>query len=129
MPARRAGATGQGKAVIMKRIVICRAGALAVCLSVVVPTAAGAQSVTDEARCVLLSNALATGSDNPRGRQVGASVGAYFLGRLDMRPSAQVKAALAAQKRRVTATAAVTSMNACAARATEAEKRLRALAK
>jgi hypothetical protein len=94
-----------------------------------VSTASHAQSVTDEVRCVLLSNALASGTDNPRGRQVGASVGAYFMGRLDARPPAQVKAAVAAQKRRVTAAAAAASMNACAARATQAESRLRALAK
>jgi hypothetical protein len=111
-------------------IELCSVGALAACLSMfMMPTAVGAQTVTDEVRCVLLSNALASGSDNPRGRQVGASVGAYFLGRLDMRPPAEVKAAIATQKRRVTAKNAVTSMNACAARATQAENRLRTLAK
>lgn len=105
------------------------AAALAVCLPLATPSVAKAQSVTDEVRCVLLSNALATGSDNPRGRQVGASVGSYFMGRLDGRPPAEVKAAIAAQKRRVTAAVAAKSMNACAERAAKAEARLRSLAK
>ena len=106
---------------------LCVAAALTVCLSL--PCVAKAQSVTDEVRCVLLSNALATGSDNARGRQVGASVGSYFMGRLDARPPAEVKAAIVAQKRRVTAAVAAKSMNACAERAAKAEARLRALAK
>lgn len=102
---------------------------LAIFVSIVMSSASNAQTVSDEVRCVMVSNALATGSKDPRGRQIGASVGAYFMGRLDARQPAQVKAALARQKRQVAASEAVASMNACAARAGRAEAQLRALAK
>jgi hypothetical protein len=105
------------------------AGALAVLASVATPGIAGAQTVSDEVRCVMLSNALASGSNNPRGRQIGASVGAYFMGRLDARRPAEIKAALAAQKRQVSSAQAATMMNACVMRASRAETHLRALAK
>jgi hypothetical protein len=107
-----------------------RLGMLAAGLAAVLALAApaDAQSVDDEVRCVLLSNAMAGGADNPRGRQIGASVGAYFMGRLDARPPAQVKAAIAGQKRKMKAAAAATAMNACVARAGRAEARLRQLA-
>lgn len=104
------------------------AAALAI-LAALVPSTAGAQTIADEVRCVMLSNALATGSSNPRGRQIGASVGSYFMGRLDARAPAQVKAALAAQKRQVASAQAATMMDACVKRASRAEAQLRALAK
>lgn len=107
---------------------ICAAG-LAIVASTAVSPPARAQTVTDEVRCVLLSNALAAGSNNPRGRQVGASVGSYFMGRLDAREPAEVKAAIAGQNKRLPASQAASMMNACAARATRAEAQLRALAK
>lgn len=103
--------------------------ALAACLCATTPGVARAQTVNDEVGCVLLSNAMASQANNPRAKQVGAAVGAYFMGRLDVRPQAEVKTAIAAQKRRVTAAAAAKSMNACIARATRAELQLRALAK
>lgn len=103
--------------------------AVAACLATAMPGVVQAQTVNDEVSCVLLSNAMASQSNNPRGKQVGAAVGAYFMGRLDARPPAQVKTAIAAQKRRMTAAAAAKSMNACVARATRSELRLRALAK
>ncbi|WP_242137076.1 hypothetical protein [Sphingomonas sp. TREG-RG-20F-R18-01] len=90
---------------------------------------AHAQTVVDEVRCVLLSNALASKSTDAHGRQVGASVGSYFMGRLDSRDPAQVKAAIAGQNRKIVAAQAASQMNACAARASRAEARLRALAK
>jgi hypothetical protein len=93
------------------------------------PASASAQTVNDEIRCVMVSNALVAGSKNPRGRQIGASVGAYFMGRLDFRPPAQVKAALVRQNRRIPGKEAEAVMNACAVRATKAEARLRSLAK
>jgi len=105
------------------------AAALAVAGSTTMSGVASAQTVSDEVRCVMLSNALAGGSSNPRGRQIGASVGAYFMGRLDARSPAQVKAALAAQKRQVPSAQATSIMNACVTRASRAEAQLRALAK
>ncbi len=93
------------------------------------PGAVHAQTLADEVRCVMLSNALASGSDNPRGRQIGASVGAYFMGRLDARQSAEVKAALAVQGKRIATSKVPALMSACVARAGKAEARLRALAK
>lgn len=107
---------------------IC-AVALAATAPMAIATDAHAQTVTDEVRCVLLSNALASGAKNAQGRQVGASVGSYFMGRLDARQPAQVKAAIDAQKKSMPASAAATLMNACAARASRAETRLRNLAK
>lgn len=103
--------------------------ALAVATPMAVATGVHAQTVTDEVRCVLLSNALASGAKNAQGRQVGASVGSYFMGRLDARQPAQVKAAIAAQKKSMPASAAANAMNACAARASRAETRLRDLAR
>lgn len=116
---------------IMKLNAIKRLGvaALAISASMAVSSVASAQTVSDEVRCVMLSNALANGSTNPRGRQIGASVGAYFMGRLDARQPDQVKAALAGQKRRIAASQAPALMEACTARAGRAEARLRALAK
>jgi hypothetical protein len=105
------------------------AAALAAFGSVTLSGAAVAQTVSDEVRCVLLSNAVATTANNPRGRQIGASVGAYFMGRLDTRPPAQVKAAIAGQKKRIVQSEATSAMNACVARAGRAEAQLRALAK
>jgi hypothetical protein len=102
------------------------AGAI-ICGAITVP--AGAQTIMDEVRCVALSNALATGSDNARARLVGASVSAYFLGRLDARPRDQVKAAVAAQKRPIGPSEATAAMKACAARAARAQAQLYALTK
>jgi hypothetical protein len=113
----------------LKRLARWSAAGLAVLGSATMAGSAGAQTVSDEVRCVMLSNALASGSNNPRGRQIGASVGSYFMGRLDARQPAQVKAALAAQKRQVPSAQAATMMNACVARASRAEAQLRALAK
>lgn len=105
----------------------------AIMLTIAAPMAtcgtAQAQTVGDEVRCVLLSNAVASKTGDERRRQVGAAVASYFMGRLDVRPPAQVKAAIAAQKQNITAAAAAAAMNACVARANQAEARLRALAK
>jgi len=103
--------------------------ALVVVAAIGLPASASAQTVNDEIRCVMVSNALVAGSKNPRGRQIGASVGAYFMGRLDSRPPIQVKAALVRQNRRLSGKEAEAIMNACAVRATKAEARLRSLAK
>ena len=102
---------------------------LAILASLAISGAAGAQTVSDEVRCVMISNAMATGSNDPRGRQIAASVGAYFMGRLDARQPAQVKAAIAEQKRRVATSEVATAMSACVARASRAEAQLRVLAK
>jgi hypothetical protein len=96
---------------------------------ITLPTMTCAQTVSQEVQCVLVSNALATGSSNPKGRQIGASVGAYFMGRLDMRQTSQVKSALSIQKRQVPASKIGAIMNACTARAGRAEAKLRALTK
>jgi len=98
-------------------------------VAVTVSSGASAQTLSDEVRCVLVSNAVAAGSNNPRGRQIGASVGAYFMGRLDARQPAQVKAALAQQKKHIAGSEAAALMNACTARAGKAEAQLRSLAK
>jgi hypothetical protein len=119
------GATGVKRYAVRRR----NLPTLAIFALLAMSSVGNAQTVSDEVRCVMVSNALATGSKDPRGRQIGASVGAYFMGRLDARQPAQVKAALARQKRRVVASEAVASMNACAARAGRAEAQLRALAK
>ncbi|MCU6454717.1 hypothetical protein LPN01_11580 [Sphingomonas sp. A2-49] len=105
------------------------AWALTAAMTLAFAGTAQAQTINDEVRCVLLSNAMASGADNPRGRQIGASVGAYFMGRLDARPPADVKAAIAGQKRKMKAAAAATAMNACVARAGRSEARLRDLAR
>jgi hypothetical protein len=102
---------------------------LAILGQTAIATPANAQTLADEVQCVLVSHALATRSDNPQGRQIGASVGAYFMGRLDTRPPAQVKAAIAAQKKRIAPSVAAAAMKACALSAGRAEVRLRALAK
>lgn len=117
------------RAITMHSKFVIRAAAFIAMSATAISSPAGAQTIADEVRCVLLSNALTAGSKDAHARQVGASVGSYFMGRLDTRPSAQVKAALAAQNKQMASSQAVSTMNACAARATRAEAQLRMLAK
>jgi len=88
-------------------------------------TAAHAQTVADDARCLFLSNAYASRATDPARRQIATSAGAYFLGRLDGRASpAAIRTAFAESGKLKTAEAS-SLMNACVRRAERADMRMR----
>ncbi len=76
-----------------------------------------AQSVNDDVRCLLVSNAFARGEKDPAKNQIAKIAGAFYLGRLDTRLStAELKAALLAQSKTMTPAAAGPVMNGCVRR-------------
>jgi len=93
----------------------------------VTPAGAGAQTVPDDARCLFLSNAFASQATDPARRQLAASTGAFFLGRLDGRASpAAIRGAFNANGT-LTVAQAKAMMNACVARAARSDSQMRAL--
>jgi hypothetical protein len=94
-----------------------------------VPAAASAQSVTEDARCLLVSSTYARTAKDPRARQVAQTASAFYLGRVDGRYSpAALKAALATGLKLVSAGNAAGIMNTCAARLAQAETQIQAMA-
>lgn len=90
---------------------------------------AAAQTVNDDARCLLVSSAYARSAKDPKARQVAQATSAFYLGRVDGRyPAPALKTALAAQEKQLTVAGAPAAMNACAARVGQVEARLQALA-
>lgn len=97
--------------------------------SVLAVTPAAAQTVADDARCLLVSSTYARSAKDPKARSVAQASSAFFLGRIDGRyPPAALKAALAAELKLVNPANASGIMNACAARVAQAETRAQAAA-
>jgi hypothetical protein len=91
---------------------------------------AGAQSVSDDVRCVLVSAGFARAAKDDNSRRVSALTGAFYLGRLNGRVSQpQLVAAIKGQGKGLSAKLAEPIMRACAARAQTAETALASAAK
>jgi hypothetical protein len=100
---------------------------LAALAAAAMPVAASAQTITDDARCLFLSNAFASQATDPARRQLAVSTGAFFLGRLDGRASpAAIRGAFNANGA-LTVVQAKAMMNACVARASRADTQMRGL--
>jgi len=94
-------------------------GAAVAAFAIASPIAA--QSVDDDARCLLVSNAFARADKDPGKRQFSAVASVFFLGRLDARlSSAQIQAAVKKQASTMIAASFAPTMNACAQRALKA---------
>jgi hypothetical protein len=98
----------------MARLTIGLAAAVAA-MGLAAPAAA--QSVDDDVRCLLASNFFARTEKDPTKRQLAISSSAYYLGRLDARISnEQLKNAVTAQAKTMTAASVAPAMNDCARR-------------
>lgn len=88
---------------------------------------ASAQSVADDARCLLLSNIFAKANKEEAGRRTASQSQMYYLGRLDGRASATaIAAGLRAQAASVDPKTSGAQMGACAARVGRAQQALQA---
>jgi len=75
--------------------------------------AAGAQTATD-AGCILVSNAFAQQSKDPKAQKLAEASMYFYLGRIsDRETPAQLKALLDARAKTITDATASTMMNAC----------------
>jgi len=93
------------------------------------PVAAAAQTVADDARCLVVSSTYARGAKDPKAHQIAQAASAFYLGRVDGRyPPAALKEALSAQLKLLTPANAPAIMNTCAARVGEAEMRIQQMA-
>ena len=86
---------------------------------------AQAQTVSEDAQCLFLSNAYASRATDPARRQLASSAGAYFLGRLDGRASPAAIRAAFAESSKLRTTEASALMNTCVQRAERADVRMR----
>jgi hypothetical protein len=76
-----------------------------------------AQSVDEDVRCLLASNVFARGEKDPGKKQLAMAASVFYLGRLDARISTmQLKTAVAAQSKTMTAASLGPTMTACAKR-------------
>ena len=76
-----------------------------------------AQTVPQDVRCLLLSNAFGQAGTDDRAKQVARQSLIYFLGRIDGRAdAAAITAAVRAQAATIDQKTAATDMNACVAR-------------
>lgn len=90
-------------------------GAALLAVGLAAPLAA--QSVDEDVRCLLVSNAFARTEKDPAKNQIAKISAAFYLGRLDMRmPSTQLKGALLAQAKAMTPAAVAPVMNGCVRR-------------
>jgi hypothetical protein len=96
-------------------------------LTAATPQIASAQSVTDDAKCLFLSNAFASQATDPSNRQLATSTGAFFLGRLDGRASPAILKSAFNANGTLTVAQAKTMMNACVARASRADAQIRSI--
>lgn len=88
---------------------------------------ASAQTVTDDVRCLMLSNLFTRAATEDRAKQVARQSLAFYMGRLDGRASPQaLAAAMRAQAPTIDPRAAGPAMNACAARMARAQQALEA---
>jgi hypothetical protein len=89
---------------------------------------APAQTVADDVRCLLLSNAFAQGATEEAARQASARTLLFYLGRLDARADPQaVKSAF--QTGKIDPKTASTDMGACAQRVENAVQAMESLGK
>jgi hypothetical protein len=102
-------------------------------ITVVVPltmaSASVAQTVADDAKCLLVSNTYARTSTTQEARVIAGSTAAFYLGRIDGRVSpTALKAALAAQHKLLTAANGPAIMKACTERLGQVERSVSAMA-
>jgi hypothetical protein len=96
----------------------------------ITPSMSVAQTVADDAKCLLVSNTYARTSTTQEARVIAGSTAAFYLGRIDGRVSpAALKAALAAQQRLLTATNGPAIMKACTERLGQVERTVSAMAR
>lgn len=77
-------------------------------------TAASAQSAAQDVRCLVAGNIFSKAEKDPAKRQVASVATFFYLGRVDARMSgAELKAALAAQAKSVTAQSVGPLMTSC----------------
>jgi hypothetical protein len=92
------------------------------------PTPRPAQTIADDVRCLVLSNAFAKGATEETARQAAAHALVFYLGRLDARGDPQaVKTAMQTEK--VDPKTASADMTACATRFEQAAQAMQALGK
>lgn len=103
--------------------------AVALAAIAIAATPASAQTVADDARCLLVSNTYARTATTQDARVIAGSTSAFYLGRVDGRvPPAQLKAALAAQEKLLTASNGPAIMKACTERVGRVERTVMGLA-
>lgn len=87
-----------------------------------------AQSVPEDARCLLLSNGFAKGAKDERAKQVAAETLIFFIGRLDGRAAPQALTnAMRSQATSIDPKTAGPEMTACAARVARAKQAIQVL--
>jgi len=87
---------------------------------------AAAQSVDNNARCLLVSNLFANAAKEAKAKEVANAAKLFYGGRVSALPTAQISAALAAQHKQVTPANAGSTMNACAQAMERALKNIQA---
>ena len=94
------------------------------------PSMSVAQTVADDAKCLLVSNTYARTSTTQEARVIAGSTAAFYLGRIDGRVSpAALKAALAAQQKLLTEKNGPAIMKACTERLGQVERTISAMAR
>jgi hypothetical protein len=107
------------------------AGKFAVALLIVgIVSPASAQTVSEDVRCMLLSNIFAKGASDEKVRN-GASLNlAFYIGRLDGRADPQgIASAMRTQASSIDQKTAGPAMDACASRLARASQSIQALGK
>jgi len=73
-----------------------------------------AQTTTSDVRCLLLSNAFATGSSNPAAKGAAKASASFYLGRIDGRWSdSMLRAAITREQTRIKVASAGPEMQRC----------------
>lgn len=109
---------------------MARAGKIigAALLTAMLAAPVAAQTVDDDVRCLLASNLFTRAEKDPAKRQLAMAASAFYLGRLDARISNdQLKTAVSAQAKAMTAASVGPIMNNCARRLQVKGLALRAL--
>jgi hypothetical protein len=88
---------------------------------------AAAQTIADDVRCLVLSNAFANGAAEEAQKQAAARTLVFYLGRLDAQAPQAVKSAM--QTVKIDEKTASADMNACSARLGNAVQTIQALGK
>lgn len=85
-------------------------------------TAAPAQTLKEDVRCILLSGMFIKSAKDEKGQQIAKLTGAFHLGRIDARTDAKaLTEALRAESKTIDPKAAGPAMDACAARLGKAQ--------
>jgi hypothetical protein len=81
------------------------------------PMPVAAQSATDDVRCLLASNVFAAGGNDAAHKQLAATIGLFFLGRVDARLTQdQLRAEVLTQGKALTGKNVGDVMNGCVQR-------------